>query len=48
LAERLYSPEWKAQIAERYGAAPEIEWLDNPVTVDNVTGRVTVDAAKAA
>jgi len=48
LAERLYSPEWKAQIAERYGAAPEIEWLENPVTVDNVTGRVTVDAAKAA
>jgi len=48
LAERLYTPEWKARITERYGAAPEIEFLDNPVTVDNVTGRVTVDAAKAA
>jgi hypothetical protein len=45
LAERLYTPEWKAKIAERYGAAPEIEWLDNPVTVDNLTGRVIVDAA---
>lgn len=48
LAERLYTAEWKAMITERYGAAPEIEWLDSPVTVDNVTGRVIVDAAKAA
>ena len=47
-AERLYTPEWKAMITERYGAAPEIEWLDSPVTVDNVAGRVIVEAAKAA
>ena len=48
LAEHLYTPQWKALITERYGAAPEIEWLDNPVTVDNVTGRILVDAASAA
>ena len=48
LAERLYTPQWQAQITEHYGAAPEIEWLDNPLTVDNVNGRVFVDAGKVA
>src|ERR1700730_15639517 len=41
-AERLYTAEWRNMIAERYGAEPDIEWLDNPVTVDNVNGTVTV------
>ena len=36
MAEQLYTPEWKARVTEHYGAAPEIEWLDNPVTVDNL------------
>ena len=40
LAEQLYTAEWKARVTEHYGAAPEIEWLDNPVTVDNVSGRI--------
>ena len=48
LAERLYTQEWMAKVTERYGAAREIEWLDNPVTVDNVTGRIIVDATNAA
>jgi hypothetical protein len=47
LAERLYTPEWKARVTEHYGGSPEIEWLDNPVTVDNAGGRVIFDAAKA-
>ena len=47
-AEELYTPQWKKTIAERYGAEPEIEWLENPVTVDNVQGRVTVTPARAA
>jgi hypothetical protein len=47
-AERLYTPQWKQMIAERYGSAPEIEWLDNPVTVDNVAGRVVVTPSQAA
>jgi len=34
-AERFYSPEWRAMIAKKYGAPGEIEWLENPVTVDN-------------
>ncbi len=34
-AERFYSPEWRKMIAEKYAGAGEIEWLENPVTVDN-------------
>jgi len=44
-AERLYTPEWKAMITERYGAAPEIEWLENPVTVDNAADKVAAGRA---
>ena len=47
LAEQFYTPEWKTGVARRYGAAPEIEWLDNPVTIDNATGRVIVDARES-
>ena len=43
LAEQLYTAEWKAQVTEHYGAAPEIEWLDNPVTVDNLSGRIIME-----
>lgn len=39
-AERLYTPEWRKTLTERYGSEPIIEWLDNPVTVDNVKGKV--------
>jgi hypothetical protein len=42
-AEKLYTAEWKQMLTERYGTAPEITWLENPVTVDN-----TALAAKAA
>ncbi len=45
-AERVYTAEWRKMIADRYGAEPEIEWLESPVTVDNVKGVVT--SAKAA
>ena len=46
-AEQLYTPEWQAGIAGRYGGPPEIEWLDNPVTVDNVAGRIIFAAAES-
>jgi hypothetical protein len=29
-------------LAERYGSEPQIEWLENPVTVDNVSGKISV------
>jgi len=47
-AECLYTPEWRKMITDRYGSEPEIEWLENPVTVDNAVGRVLVDPARAA
>jgi hypothetical protein len=47
-AEKLYTPQWKQMIAERYGAEPEIEWLENPVTVDNVKGQVVLASPRAA
>ena len=47
LAEQFYTREWQAGIAKRYGGSPEIEWLDNPVTVDNVDGRIIFAATKA-
>ena len=37
-AEAVYSPEWRRMIAERYGAEPEIQFLDCPVVVDNAGG----------
>jgi len=34
-ADAVYTKEWKAMIAERYGAPPEIRYFDTPVIVDN-------------
>jgi hypothetical protein len=34
-AERVYSPEWRKMITDRYGAAPEISYFESPVIVDN-------------
>ena len=34
-AERFYSPAWREMIESKYGGAVEIEWLENPLTVDN-------------
>ncbi len=39
-AEAVYTPQWKAYIAERYGAAPEIRYFDTPVIVDNELNRI--------
>lgn len=39
-AERLYTPQWREFIKGRYGAEPEITWLDSPVTVDNLAGNI--------
>ncbi len=34
-AEAIYSDAWRQRIAERFGAAPQIEYFDTPVIVDN-------------
>jgi hypothetical protein len=35
-AEACYTAEWKAAVAAKYGAAPEILYAAVPVTVDNL------------
>lgn len=35
-AEACYTDEWKAMVAAKYGARPEIVYMYVPVTVDNV------------
>jgi hypothetical protein len=35
-AEACYTPEWTAMVTKKYGKAPEILYLEVPVTVDNI------------
>lgn len=39
-ADRVHDAAWVAQIKDRYGVEPEVEYLDNPVIVDNEKGEV--------
>lgn len=39
-AEAVYSGEWRARVAALYGAEPQIDWFDSPVTVDPLTGSI--------
>ena len=42
-AQEFYSPEWCDFVAGKYGAPPEIEYVDSPVMVDNAAGGITAD-----
>ena len=44
-AEAVYTAQWKAYIAERYGAPPEIRYFETAVVVDNESDRIVADAA---
>ena len=37
-AEAVYAGEWRARVAQLYGAEPLISWFDSPVIVDNAAG----------
>ena len=39
-AEAVYTPQWQAYIAERYGMLPEIRYFETAVVVDNESGRI--------
>jgi len=43
-ADRVYTPEWKKFIEDKYGAPPVIEYLHSPVMVDNREGTISVAA----
>jgi hypothetical protein len=34
-AEAVYTPQWQAYIAERYGAPPDVRYFETSVIVDN-------------
>lgn len=44
-AEAVYTPQWQAYIAERYGAAPDIRYFETAVVVDNETDKILAEAA---
>ncbi len=39
-AEAVYTPQWQAYIAERYGAPPDIRYFETAVIVDNESDRI--------
>src|SRR5712671_7898714 len=44
-ADAVYTPQWKAYIAERYGAPPDIRYFETSVVVDNESDKILADAA---
>ncbi len=45
-AEAVYTPQWKAYIAERYGTPPDIRYFETSVVVDNESEKtIVLDAA---
>jgi hypothetical protein len=45
-AQRVYSGEWRERVEQLYGTKPVIQWFESPVSVDNVSGEIVVDAGK--
>lgn len=45
-ADKVYDAAWKAMIAERYGAPPEISFFESPVIVDNAQPKSRAAAAQ--
>ena len=43
-ADRVYTAEWRAFVAGKYGTPPVIEYLHSPVMVDNSAGTISVAA----
>ncbi|MCC6534909.1 MAG: YdhR family protein [Burkholderiales bacterium] len=41
-AQAVYSPEWQATVKAKYGADPDIVFLESPVMVDNGAGTIRV------
>lgn len=43
-AEAKYNEGWRAGVAAKYGAVPDIEWFDAPVVVDAQSQAILVEA----
>lgn len=44
-AEAVYTPQWQAYIAERYGTPPDIRYFETSVVVDNEMAKILAEAA---
>src|SRR5258708_22961224 len=44
-AAAVYTPPWKAYIAQRYGPPPDIPYFETPVSADNQSHKILADAA---
>ena len=42
-ADALYSDAWRAFVTERYGAPPQVVYMESPVIVDNTTGQIITE-----
>ena len=40
-ADRLYAGEWRAMVEAKFGGPPTIDFLNSPVSIDNVHGTVS-------
>jgi hypothetical protein len=43
-AERMYTPDWRKFVEDKYGTPPTVEYLHSPVMVDNRDGTISVAA----
>ena len=41
-ADTLYDYAWRAFVAEKYGAPPQVTYMESPVVVDNTTQQILV------
>lgn len=39
-AEACYDADWRAMVTAKYGHPPEVVYVENPLIVDNVAGRI--------
>ena len=39
-AEACYNADWRAMVTSKYGNPPEVVYVENPVIVDNLAGRI--------
>ena len=42
-ADALYDDAWRAFVTEKYGAPPQVTYMDSPVIVDNTTQQIIVE-----
>ena len=42
-AEALYTDAWRAFVTEKYGASPQVVYMETPVIVDNPTQQILVE-----